>query len=190
METPLEIAFHGMDHSDAVEARIRERADRLERHFDRIVSCRVVVEAPHRHGHQGKLYRVNIMIGVPGRELVVNRARPNSHAHEDVYVALRDAFDAADRLLEDHARKVRGDVKTHEPPLLGTVSQMYPDHGFAVDAERRQYYFHRNAVVGDYEKLEPGDEVRMVVVYGESPDGPQATTIEPTGRLGAGHREG
>lgn len=179
-----------MDHSDAVEERIRERAERLERYFDRIVSCRVTVEAPHRHNHKGKLFQVKILIGVPGNDIVVDHAKPNSHAHEDVYVAVRDAFDAAGRQLEDHARKMRGDVKTHEPPLLGTVSQIYPDHGFAVDAERRQYYFHRNAVVGNFEKLEPGDEVRLVIVHGESAEGPQATTVEPTGRLGAGHAQG
>ena len=70
----------------------------------------MVVEVPHKHHHQGQQFNVRIDIGVPGSEIVVNR----DHA-EDIYVALRDAFDAAKRQLEDYARKIRGDVKTHEP---------------------------------------------------------------------------
>ena len=113
MEQPLEIAFHGMDHSDAVEERIRERVEKLERYFDRIVSCRVAVEATHRHGTKGKVYQVHVGIGVPGQEIVANHNRRDHDEHEDVYIAIRDAFNAADRQLEDYARKARGDVKTH-----------------------------------------------------------------------------
>jgi ribosomal subunit interface protein len=110
MQIPLQITIRGLEHSDALETHIREKADKLDEFFDRIMSCRVVVEVPHKHHHQGKQFNVRIDIGVPGSEIVVNR----DHA-EDVYVALRDAFDAAKRQLEDYARKIRGDVKTHEP---------------------------------------------------------------------------
>lgn len=182
MQTPPQITFHGMDSSPAVEARIRESIDRLEHLFDRIISCRVVVDAPHRHGHKGKLYRVKVLIGVPGHDIEVGHSGPLNHAHEDVYVAIRDAFNAAGRRLEDHTRKKRGDVKTHEPQPLATVARLFPDHGFAVDAEGNEVYFHRNAVVGDFEKLEAGDEVRLVVAYNESASGPQASTVDPTGR--------
>lgn len=182
MQTPLKIAFHGMDPSPAIEARIRERATRLERLFERVVSCRVVVEAPHRHGHQGKLYRVKVLIGVPGHDIEVAHNKPLDHAHEDVYVAIRDAFDAAGRRLEDYARRIRGDVKTHEAPNLASIERLFPDHGFAIDGDGNEIYFHRNAVVGDFEKLTAGDEVRLVVVEGESAAGPQATTVHPTGR--------
>ncbi|SMF48567.1 cold-shock DNA-binding protein family [Tistlia consotensis] len=183
MQTPLQITFHGMDPSPALEARIRERTDRLERYFDRIVSCRVIVEAPHRHGHQGKLYRIKVLIGLPGGvDLEVDRNRPKDHAHEDPYVALRDAFDAADRRLQDHVRRQRGDIKHHEAPPLAHVARLFEDHGFAVDGDGNEVYFHRNAVVGSFEKLTAGDEVRLVVAHGESAAGPQATTVEPTGR--------
>ena len=114
MQIPLEVTFHNMDHSDAVEANVRERAAKLERYFDRIVGCRVVVEAPHKHSRKGKIFEVRIDVSVPGKEIIVNRNGVNNHAHEDVYVAIRDAFNAAGRQLEDHARKIRGDVKTHE----------------------------------------------------------------------------
>lgn len=110
MQTPLQITIRDMEHSEALETHIRDKAGKLDEFFNHIMSCRVVVEMPHKHHHQGKQYNVRIDIGVPGSEIVVNR----DHA-EDVYVALRDAFDAAKRQLEDYARKIRGDVKTHEP---------------------------------------------------------------------------
>ena len=113
MPVPVQISFRHMDPSPALEARVHEKAEKLERFFDRIVSCEVVVEAPHKHHHKGKLYNVRIEINVPGASVNVGRSGPQDHAHEDVYVALRDAFDAAYRQLEDHARRMRGDVKTH-----------------------------------------------------------------------------
>ena len=100
MQIPLEIAFKNMEKSDAVEARIREKAEKkLERFAGRITSCRVVVEAPHRHQHQGNCFDVRIDIHVPGEELVVTRESTDP-AHTDVYVAIRDAFDAVVRQLE------------------------------------------------------------------------------------------
>lgn len=110
MKIPLQITIRGIEHSDALEKHIREKAGKLDEFFDRIMSCRVVVEVPHKHHQQGKQFTVRIDIGVPGSEIVVNR----DHG-EDVYVALRDAFDAARRQLEDYARRIRGDVKTHQP---------------------------------------------------------------------------
>lgn len=115
MQTEPEIVFHNLDHSPAIETLVRERLEKLDRLFDGIVSCRVVIErSQHRH-RKGDLFAVNIVVGVPGQQLVVNRAGPKDHAHEDIKVALRDSFDAAGRQVEDHARKVRGDVKHHEP---------------------------------------------------------------------------
>ena len=112
MQIPLQITVRGTDRSEALEAHIRDKVDKLEEFFGHIMSCRVVVELPHKHRHQGKHFNVRIDIGVPGSEIVANR----DHA-EDVYVALRDAFDAAQRKIEDYARKLRGDVKTHEPKM-------------------------------------------------------------------------
>ena len=111
---PIEISFRNMDHSEFVENDIRDKIAGLERFSDRIHSCRVVVEASDRRHHKGNLYDVHVTLGVPGNDIVVSRAGPKNHAHEDVYVAVRDAFQAATRQLEDHTRKARGDVKTHE----------------------------------------------------------------------------
>lgn len=116
MQTPIQITFRQMAPSPAVEERIRERAAELERFYDRIVRCHVVVHAPHRSHHQGTLYHVSIDMMVPGADIVVNRGAAVDHAHEDVHVAVRDAFDAARRQLEDHARRHRGQVKTHAAP--------------------------------------------------------------------------
>ena len=117
MRIPMEITFRHMDPSPAVEARIREKAEKLDRFSAHVMSCRVVVEAPHEHKSQGKLFHVRIDLTVPGGELVVSRGHGHqSHAHEDVYVALRDAFDAAKRRLEDYSHQQRGDVKAHSKP--------------------------------------------------------------------------
>ena len=106
--------FQNVDRSPAVEEAIRERVAKLEQFADNITSCRVTVGAPHKHHQQGNLYTVQIDLHFPGGEAVTNRAPSDNHAHEDVYVALRDAFKAAQRRLQDHQRIRRGDVKRHE----------------------------------------------------------------------------
>lgn len=107
MEKPVQITFRQMDPSEAVEAKIRARAKKLEKFYDHIMGCHVIVEAPHKHQRKGKLYWVHLDITVPDGEIVVNRNPSKRTSHEDVYVAIRDAFDAARRLLEDHARRHR-----------------------------------------------------------------------------------
>jgi ribosomal subunit interface protein len=117
MQLPLQITFHGISPSAAIEAAIREKAAKLEQFHHRIMSCAVVVEIPGRHKQKGKEFVVRIDLKVPGGEIVVN----HDH-HEDVYVALRTAFDAARRKLEDMLRRQRGEVKSHEPEFTGQVS--------------------------------------------------------------------
>lgn len=110
---PLQITFRDMPTSEAVRARIIERVNELEQFHSRIMSCRVVIRAPHRHQRKGRLYSVRIDLKVPRREIIINREPALNHAHEDIYVAIRDAFDALGRRLEDTARRRRGDVKAH-----------------------------------------------------------------------------
>lgn len=109
MQIPLQITIRDIDQSEALEKHIREKAKKLDEFFDHIMSCRVVVEMSHKHHHQGKQFNVRIDLGVAGGEIAVNR----DHA-EDAYVALRDAFDAAKRQVQEYAHKLRGDVKKHE----------------------------------------------------------------------------
>ena len=179
MELPLQISFRGMDASPAVEAKVRERVDKLARQDPSIVSCRVVVEAPHRHHHQGRLFHVRVDLTVPGAELVVNREPGEHHAHEDVFVAIRDAFDAMRRQVQDHLRVRRGVVKTHAEPPVALVVKLKPEegYGFIATPDGREVYFHANSVVGDaFGKLQPGSPVRFVEVEGEK--GPQASAVE------------
>jgi ribosomal subunit interface protein len=183
MQIPLQISFRNMDPSPAVEARIRERAAKLERFHGRITGCTVVVEAPHRHHHKGKLYTVRIDIGVPGKNVVVDRGKPINHAHEDVYVAVRDAFDAAVRRLEDQTRKMRGSVKAHAAPVHGKIENLFGEYGFITTAEGNEVYFHRNSVVGaDFDTLEVGNEVSLVIAEKEGEKGLQASTVKPIGK--------
>lgn len=111
MKLPLQIILRDIAQSDAVEAAIREKVEKLDHFYPHIMSCRVTVEMPGKHKNQGKDFAIHIDITVPGSEIVVNK----EHG-EDIYVVLRDAFDAAKRQLEDYGRKQRGDVKSHALP--------------------------------------------------------------------------
>ncbi len=183
MAIPLQISFKDMAPSTAIERRIRQKAERLERFHPRIVKCEVTVEAPHRHHRKGKLYNVRIDLSVPGQDVFVGHTGPLNHAHEEVNVAIRDAFDAAARLLEDHVRRLRGDVKTHEAPVHGRIARLFEDYGFIETEAVGDVYFHRNSVVGgDFDKLEAGSEVRLVIAEKEGVEGPQASTVTPIGK--------
>jgi len=111
MQNRLQITVRGMEHSDVLDQHIRDRAEKLDRIYSKLMGCRVVAELQDRHKHQGKHFAVRVDLTAPGKEIVVNR----QHA-EDVYVALRDAFDAAKRQLEDYADIQRGEVKSHSTP--------------------------------------------------------------------------
>ena len=113
---PLQITWRGMEASPAVEADIRAKAEKLKQTYDHIVSLRVVVESPHAHHHKGRIYQLHIDVRVPGKEIVVTHNPGDDHAHEDLYVATRDAFDAARRRLKEYGRVRRGDVKNHSRP--------------------------------------------------------------------------
>jgi len=89
---------------------------KLEQFCDHIIGCRVAVEAEHHHQHQGNLYKIRIDLSVPHKQIVVSRDHHDKQSHEDIYVALRDAFEAAKRQLEEHMRIQRGEVKNHREP--------------------------------------------------------------------------
>jgi ribosome-associated translation inhibitor RaiA len=111
MPAEVQITFRGMETSPSVEAQVRRRIEELYQISDRIAACRVVLEAAHRRHRQGMIYHVRIDLTVPGGPLVIAREPGEDHAHEDMRVAVRDAFDAARRRLQDRMRKLGGDVK-------------------------------------------------------------------------------
>jgi ribosomal subunit interface protein len=160
MKTPLQITFRDIEHSDAIESHIREKAEKLETFFEPIMSCRVVVEMPHQHKHQGKVFNVRIDIGVPGSEIVVNRDQ-----HEDVYVALRDGFDAARRQLQDYARRLHGETKSHAAEHVGQVVRLVPEegYGFIRRTDGDELYFNSdNLVNANFDQLSEGVEVKFI----------------------------
>jgi ribosome-associated translation inhibitor RaiA len=85
MNIPLQISLHGIAHSDALYNAIRERAQKLERYYDHLGSCRVVLELAARHQRMGREFTVRIDLKVPGGELAVTQRHD-----EDLQVALRD----------------------------------------------------------------------------------------------------
>jgi ribosome-associated translation inhibitor RaiA len=113
MNTLAVVSFHNLAPSPSLEAEARQEAAALDKVFDRIVSCRVTIEAPPQHHHKGPVYRVRVEVSVPGKHLVVSRAPADHAEHADAHLALRDAFRAARRQLEEHARQVRGEGKRH-----------------------------------------------------------------------------
>ncbi len=173
MRIPLQVTFRNIPHSEAIEANINEKSAKLDRFYDRIMSCRVVVEESQRRQHQGKIYSVRIDITVPGKELAVTHEE-----NEDAYVAVREAFDTAARRLEEHARRLHGDVKTHAMPSTGRIVRIFPDadYGFIKTPNDREVYFHRNSVLnGDFIRLKFGTEVTFIEEQGK--EGPQAARV-------------
>lgn len=197
MILPIQISFRNMDPSEAVEARVREEASKLETFYQGIMRCRVVVELPHKHHRKGDLYHVRIDMTVPGAELVVKK-EPSLHAnlrqsdaekqsksyeahaaHKDVFVVIRDAFKEARRQLQDYARRVRGQTKVHEPQATARISKLFPEegYGFLETVDGSEIYFHKNSVLNDaFNGLTIGKRVTFSEELGEK--GAQASTVK------------
>lgn len=183
MQKPLQIIFKDLPPSEAIEAKIRQEVEKLNRFYDFIIGCRVTVAAPHRHHHQGNIYEVRIDITVPHAELVINRTPSQNHAYEDVYVAIRDAFAAAKRRLERYAEKQRNETKVHEIPCHGRIISLFLDdgYGFIETTEGDEVYFHENSLLNcTLKDLEIGSEVRLVEHIGDK--GLQASSVRLIGR--------
>jgi ribosomal subunit interface protein len=182
MQIPIKVTFRDIERTPAIEQKIYDQVAKLEEFHAGIIGCRVIVEAHHRRHRKGKLYHVRIDLTVPGAELIVSRDPERDHAHEDLYVAIRDAFDAARRQLEDRARQSRGAVKTHEALPHGRVARLLAanDCGFIESSDGRQIYFHRNSVLDGFDHLFPGAEVWFAEEQGER--GPQASTVRLAGK--------
>lgn len=100
MTNEFQVVFHNLDQSDAINEAVQKRISKLERYCDQIITGRVVLDSPHNNHHKGKVYSVGLEIHTPTKEVIVNQEQHDNHAHEDLYVAIRDAFNAAERQLK------------------------------------------------------------------------------------------
>jgi len=187
MQVPLKISFHNMDSSEGIEARVRERVERLERVSQEIVSCRVAIEAPHKQPHRSTV-GITIDINVPGKTIVVKREFRHHESRDDAYKVIGVAFDVAERQIEHHRELARRDVKTHDDAVYARVIRLYPDqgYGFIETPGRHNVYFHRVVVEDDgFDQFEIGSEVRYTLAEDEGPMGPQASKVQ---LVRGGHR--
>jgi len=117
-----ELSFRNLERSEFIEKNVIERCKRLELLSDEITHFHVVLSAPHQHQRKGNHFEVHVCLKVPGTELAVAHNTGGSDAHEDFYVALRDAFNAIERKLTRWKEKRRRDVKAHSRPSAPELS--------------------------------------------------------------------
>lgn len=196
MQSPLQITFRNLRPSATIEKWVRTEADKLDSFYNRMMGCRVTIELPHRHHRKGSPYHIRIDLTVPGEEIVVKRAPSLSHRarqlgeteikkhlevktpHKNLRAAINDAFRAASRRLQDHARRQRGDVKSHPSLQVAHVGKILQDqgYGFLTSNDGRGIYFHKNSVLnGAFSHLKVGARVSFVEELGDK--GPQASTV-------------
>ncbi|MBA3661741.1 MAG: ribosome-associated translation inhibitor RaiA [Gammaproteobacteria bacterium] len=172
---PIQITIRDFPQSTALEDTIKKRAEKLEQFYQRIIQCRIVVEFAQKHKHQGKLFNFRIAVSVPRKEIVSTKKH-----HEDIYVAMRDAFEVIERKLEELANKRNGQVKRHEETIHGMVKRLVTEEGFGFieGADGKEYYFSITSVI--YPQLAIGDAVEFFAE--EISDGHKANHIVKEGR--------
>jgi cold shock CspA family protein len=184
MQVPLDITFENSEPSEAIRSDVEKHAKRLEKFHDRITSCNVAVIAPQTRHRKGGLFKIDIRISMPEhKDILVTKTHDDAPEHEHVAVAIKDAFDTAQRQLEDAVREMRGQVKPHESEDHGVVSKFVAgdDYGFIETSDGREIYFHRNSVLDNaFDRLTVGSEVRFVEEIGQK--GPQASTVRLVGK--------
>ncbi len=184
MQVPPQIDFQGMDPSVDLRQRVEDKIAKLETRFGRITSCRVVIKAPGERHKTSGLYEVNVELSLPdGRSVTAARTPPADERFRDAHFAIDECFKRARRRLQDQARRLRGQVKSHVAPPMGTVVDLHPDdgYGFVRTADARDIYFHRNSVLDDgFDKLELGARVTFAEEQGIK--GPQASTVRLVGK--------
>jgi cold shock CspA family protein/ribosome-associated translation inhibitor RaiA len=182
MKIPLEIAFKGIQHTDEIEALIREEAEKLDKVCNYLMSCRVAVEKRQQHQEVGNPYRVRIDMTVPpGHELVIRREPSKGDMHDPLPIVIKHAFAAAARQLRKLVEEQRGTIKAHpEQEVMAIVHKLFPEEGYGflrtVDTQE-EIYFHKNSVLHhEFDRLTIGMGVRYTAEMGEK--GLQATSVQ------------
>jgi len=184
MDIALHLRFENMEPSATVRAEIEREMRHLEKFRPRVTACHITVTAPSARHRSGALNQVHIQMSVPPhQDVVVSRSHGDKAVHEHLSAAIKDAFAAARRQLEELIRRDRGDVKVHAVEAHGRVSKFIAgdDYGFIESSDGREIYFHRNSVIDNgFARLIVGSQVRFVEALGEH--GPQATTVQVIGK--------
>lgn len=178
MSFPIEITFHRMEGTDALRSDIEKHASKLQQFEQSIIKCAVVMEPAEHHHHKGNRFVVRIRVTLPGGELDVGHTPSGDQTHEDAYVAIRDAFKAMRRRLQDFHRKQQGQVKHHEQDTDGRVHYLDHEKGYGriETPDGREVHFHRNSLVdAEFDRVQVGDQVRFKEVPGD--EGPWASTV-------------
>lgn len=179
MQIPPEISFRNVEPSERNKEKILREIGKLERFFDRITRCRVVVEMPHQHSEQGNLYHVGIQLTVPTTELVVSRDHGDRASHQDLDAAITDAFQTMRRQLEEYADQLRQEQRRASVPVRsGKVVRLMANegYGFIRTPDGRDVYFHEDTLVGaDLDDLSAQAPVRFTEEQGDK--GPQAREV-------------
>lgn len=186
MESQVEITFKDIDHSDTIEARIRERVAKLSAMSENIRRCKVWVRAPHRRGNKPIAYVIDLSVQMTGTSLHVDHRPGDDDAHTDIYVAIRDAFNAMERQLRKWKEQHKGRPHLQETLLQGRIESLdgYADCGQIATTDGRLIYFHRNSVADDgYDSLNTGDEVELSVDTKDAEEGPHASFVRPVSSL-------
>jgi ribosomal subunit interface protein len=174
MQSTLKITSRDFEIPEWLENEIRTKVSRLERFSKDLIDCEVAVEAPVGHHRKGGPFTVRIDLQVKGREMAVSNRSDN-----DLRAAVREAFDAARRQLEDYSRQTQHEVKTHDSMPIARVATLFREggYGFIATPEGRELYFNSHSVLEPgFERLEIGTEVRFDEEMGV--EGPQATSVK------------
>jgi cold shock CspA family protein len=196
MQLTPAITFRRIADPRLLESAILERFAALEKYSSSIIGAHATLELADRRHRDGSRYHLRIELTVPGDVIVIARdgsLRPDLRAravqrtrkrdeidpgHRRAKVVIREAFEAARRRLQDYERHRQRAVKTHTPPPIGRVTELFPDrgYGFIEAPDGHTVYFQRASVLDQaFDGLAPGSRVAFAEEAGRK--GPQASTV-------------
>lgn len=190
MQLTPQITYQGLAPSESIDAALQQHVENLVRFCKRIMDCRVRVETePSHRCHNGNLYHIRVDLTVPGGELMVKRVPPEHQNHDDIYTALRDAFDVTERELKGYAQRQRNGAELHATQPIGQIMSLFKEKGYGTleAADGHQIVFYRDDVLdADFDRLEEGRLVQFTEA--QSDRGLRAVTVRPIGELNVSGR--